>query len=619
MNNLSPQTIQMLLARRDPGTIQAMVQRGIISPQMAQQAMQTPPQGAGAMAPPAVAGDAVLGGQPQAMTPIGASLPPLAPPKQRVPAYGMTPASSASPAPAVLDGMPVSTVGDLNLGSSLAGPQAGAGGAPPPAGSSFLDIGKRLVGWPQTPTSPLDPSMQQAEAAGQAPAPAAPNAPPTPTQQADKAQLPFRDPNAGASNQQPAGLPPPRMVGARTVQTVDPSVYQREMQGTEEEKAGRLAENQAQADAATKQAETLGNMAGQEYINQFQEESKARKLRSAYEDHAASMEQDRLEMAKAQPDYNRVFRGRPVLGALAAVAQGLGAAGAALTHTPNTAAQILADFVDRDVAQQKAAYEQKKESMQAKNSIFAEKMKAMGDPNAAEEAAKAHGLQAISLLAQREAAKSGSAEFKARATTIAGLLDQGSAQHQAAMEQRLQAGIVGGVGSSVNSDLYVPRAGGVATSKEQRDKLVNDGSAYGTLQTLGQKALALRQQLTAPNVALHPVQTYEIHRELQALQSEMQHAVQETSGFKRLSDRDAKINIEQIGNVTGWAPGTSERLKSFLGDKQREEQQMYEAEGIHKAQSGYRYDARGQIVPGVALTGQDYRPPPTVSPAGQVR
>jgi hypothetical protein len=661
MNQLSPQTIQLLLARRDPGTIQAMVQRGIISPQMAQQAMQTPPQGAGAMAPTPVAGDATLG---STLAPLGSGSPQISayqgPPPQSLqpfasagpvpmisPAdaaasvraakarHAMAPASSASPAPpppptATVDGTPTSTVSDLHLGGNRTMQYADA---PIAAGfqsnplPNFGQMGRALIS-PTNANAPnidyTNPEVQETGVSSTGPAgplptptpqaaPSPASTPPTPTQQADNA-FPFKQ-QGGGDQSSTGGLPPPRMVGARTVQTVDPAVYQREMRGTEEEKTGRLAENQAQADAATKQAEVLGNEAGQHYVSQFQEESKARKLRAMYADHATSMEQDRLEMAKAQPDYNRVFRGRPVLGALAAVAQGLGAAGAALTHTPNTAAQILSDFVDRDVEQQKAAYQQKKESLQAKNSIFAEKMQSLGDPNAAEAAAKAHELMAMSLLAQREAAKSGSAELQARATTIAGLLDQGSAQHQAAMEQRLQAGIVGGVSpSTLDQKLYVPRAGGVALNEQEAEKLRESGSGYAKLQAITDQAIALRRSLGA-----NPMKDYEIYKQLKQLEAQAQPALQETNNFKRLSAEDEKVNKEMLGQITGIAPGTLERLQQMKEAKLREEEEKYKAAGIARSIEGYTRNARGEVVRVGALTGQDYQPTPRVPTAGEVR
>jgi hypothetical protein len=660
MNGLSLETIRALLARRNPQLTQALVEGRYISPDQASQAMLPAPSlGAavlnGQSTP--VASDMVLG--PSSLPPIGAQQAPITPYRQpdnfspppapnavaraaqpyvQTMPYRRHPLqpgpSSESASTASINDQPVGTQSDTVLGPPDT-PQVAPGFQRNPL-PNFGQIGQALMA-PTNPNAPpvdytsseLNPEVmgqQQAAAARQAPpqiAPLAPetNKPPTPAQQADEA-VKGKIITGGGPNDQPVGQggfspPPMRTLPARTITTVDPGVFREERGALEQERAGRVGEAQAEVGANQKLAESYGNQAGQEYINQVQAESKARNIRWMGEQHANEMEKDRKELEQSgKPDYNRLFRGRPVIGLLAAIAQGFGAAGAALTHGPNSAAQIIQDRIDRDVGEQRADYERKKESAAAKNSIFAEKMKLLGDPNAAEEAAKAHGYMAAGLIAKREATLANSPVLEARATTIDGIMGQKSAEKTAGMQQRLQASMVGGFGAGgVDSKLYVPRAQAVARTEKEADEFRKDGAAYGTLQTVGQKALALRQQLSLA----HPYDAYKIHQQLKALQDEAQHAIQETSGFKRLSDKDAQINVGQLGSITAFTPGTSERLQAFLADKQREEQQQYEAGGLSRARSGYRYDLHGQLLPAVSLTGQDYAPPPTLRPSGAVQ
>lgn len=626
MNGLTPETIQALLKRK------------IITPEQAKSATPQVRSPAGAVLngqPTNVAGDAVLGSP---LPPIGSGQSPITPyrpPQQPVPqppnaSVPMRPNPSGSPAPtpsgASINGNPVATVGDLDLSPTAGVPpgfqshplpsfaQMGAAmsrpGAGPPIDYTNPDLQEAGIAAQQAPQAPQAPSGPQPQAAPVAESKSSP----TP---ADQADVHFRQnaPGANGNSGGALGIAPLRTVPAHTVSLVDPEVASQERRGLEQESSGRVGEAQGDVGANESAAKTYGNQAGQEMVNEVQANSKARHIRWIGDQHAKEMETDRLELQKAKPDYNRVFRGRPLLGAMAAIAQGFGAAGSALTHSPNQAANILSDFVDRDVAQQRADYEQKKESLAAKQSIYAEKMKLLGDPNAAEEAAKAHGYNAMTLLAKREATLANSPVLQARVTTTEGLMGQKIAEKTAAMQQRVQAATVGGMGNGggVKSDLYVPRAGGSAKTEAEATELRKAGGAYATLETTGKRALALRAQLTPAFVAAHPVETYNIHKELGALQAEAQHSVQEISGFRRLSDKDAQINVEQLGNMTGWSPGTSERLQQFLGDKKREEQQTYEARGVDRGVSGYRRDAQGNIVPAVALTGEHYEAPRELS------
>ena len=653
MNGLTPETLQLL------------VQRKILTPEQAQKAIAAQAQSqqqAGAVLngqPTNVAGDAVLGTQGN----LGSGLPAIGRPvditnNMMPPSSMMRPEPSASPAPpstapASLNGQPVDTVGDLSLappkGGLPQGPQGfsqalGAQGlalpsAPPPPQSPLtlqMQPGSQLPPatpfqpFPSAPTAPPkpeslqsvrntfansgaimppgqfeDPSLIQSRMtkAGALPPPKA--QPPTPAQQAD---LHFRQNTpSGSQSGQGSSIPMGQVNPAHTVSLVDPEVSALERQGLGEERAGRVGEAQGAADAVPAEAQALGNQAGSEMIGQVGEESKARHLRWLGEQHAQEMDKDRLELEKAKPDYNRVFRGKPVMGFLAAIAQGFGAVGAGLTHGPNYAANIISDFVDRDVAQQKADYEHKKDSLAAKQSIYAEKMKLLGDPNAAEEAAKAHGYNATMLLAKREAALANSPVLQARVTSTAGLMDQKIAQATSAMQQRVQSSVMGAGGANPKTQdqkLFVPRAGGFALREKDAQELGEAGSGYAKIDSLTKEALALHQQ-----IGLNPVKDYEIYKRLHQIKNELQPAVQETNNFKRLSAEDEKINADMIGGIDSIMPGAADRVAKFRADKLAEEQTKYATAGVGKGAEGYTRNAAGEIVRAGRLAGEDYRAP----------
>jgi hypothetical protein len=666
VNGLSPETVQMLLARRNPELTQALVRARHATPEQAAASMgqqQQIPQGyapADAAKPP----PAVLNGQPTAvagdavLAPLGSGQSPITPyhapdsynplpygnSQAQIPPVGVTVTrkrhpggNSAAPmdtrdlahvtaeaeaAPsASINDQPAGTQGDTVIGPPQPQPpKPGFFGMNLP---SFGQMGSSLSQGFGTPAQgpQIDyTNLQEGSAegpTGSAPAPrlppSVPVAPPPPTQ-AEKPQGPptpgdvadahFRQ-NAPGGGGGMGDLPPAQVMPAHTLHLLDPATEAAEREGLATEREGRVGEAQADVGANTEQARILGNQAGTEMISQVQEESKARHIRWLGEQHANEMEQDRLEMAKDKPDYNRIFRGRPVLGIMAAVAQALGAVGSAITHTPNAAAQIIQDRVDRDVMQQRADYEHKKESLQAKSSIFAEKMKLLGDPNAAEEAAKAHGYNAAMLLAKREAANANSPVLQARATTVDGVMQQKIAEKTAAMQQRVQAGIVGGVGAgSLDQKLYVPRAGGVALREKDAEELTQAGAGYAKLESITNRALALRQQ-----IGLNPIKDVEIFKELHQLQAQAQPAIQETNNFKRLSAEDEKVNSEMLGAITGFSPGTSERLARAQQMWRQQEQEKYKAAGIAKSVEGYSRNARGEVIRKGALTGQNYTPP----------
>lgn len=676
---LSPQTVQMLLARRNPELTRSLVQSGHVSPAQAQASLAAP----GAVLngqPTAVAGDAVLG--PTSLPPIGAG-PPITPyrdenrhnqqqlPRSDVQMQG--PGSKGQEAPwhatgATLNDRPVDTVGDLPLGSSeqpqdprfLQALQAqGLQAPPPPSAPNPLAV-QLQPGAPPSQQPPLQglplgltAPMPQRPAARESPAavqdmlsgggaintkPESPQVaqhrlasmgvkPPTPAAQADKAVFADTTSQGGGA----AAVAPLRPVPAHTLSLVDPAVAAQEQAGIAGERAGRVGEAEAEVGANRKLAETYGNQAGQEMIHEVEANAKARNLRRLSDEHAQSMEADRQAMGSAKPDYNRLFRGRPVLGFLGAVAQAFGAVGASITHGPNHAAQILQDRVDRDVAEQRAEYEHKKDSLQAKHTIFAEKMKLLGDPNAAEDAAKAHGYNAITLLAKREATLANSPVLESRIQTISGLMDQKMAEKNAAMTQRVQAGYAGGLGAGAGgisakdqADIFKDPMTGEsfrARNDVSRKALAESSQTTDIVSDLAQKYAAAIEKLNVVDkvggkVGLNSVNMAEattIYNDLQSITRKAQ---------KDGVWRKAQVPLfeHNIAPPTRLIGGQGPAQAAKIADMARAAHQaIMQAEAPLPVKTGWGRDAHGQVVPTASYTGSEYRPPARLPERGQVQ
>ena len=105
------------------------------------------------------------------------------------------------------------------------------------------------------------------------------------------------------------------------------------------------------------------------------------------------------EADSAKPDYDRFMRSKGWAGrAAAAIFQGLGAAGAALTHSPNFAKEIIDGAINRDIEQQRDELANKRAGVRQKAAGLEQMRQRFGDERLAEAAERARQLHAFSLI-----------------------------------------------------------------------------------------------------------------------------------------------------------------------------------------------------------------------------
>lgn len=287
--------------------------------------------------------------------------------------------------------------------------------APGTVGGMFAGAARKVGSFFEAPpTAPAASPMVAPSAPVAEPAPPpqqAPLAPPPPVRQ----QQPAPDVTQTQTSFTP-GIKLPEVLKTAQVDAIDAK-----------EKAAAAA-NDAEAASARNQALITQQKNNEIEIQQEKDKADAlhiqQKADKAQNDYFSAIDNFK---ANNKVDPNRHDKERGVGGGiLAALAQGLGAFGSALTHTPNYAAQILKDAVDADIRAQEHAIDQKREAVGMQGNLVQHFRQELGDHAVAARAAKSVILdRAIGRIDAEMADKSNSV-----------LLARGAALKAAAMDEK---------------------------------------------------------------------------------------------------------------------------------------------------------------------------------------
>ena len=206
---------------------------------------------------------------------------------------------------------------------------------------------------------------------------------------------------------------------------------------TEAEKAAVAAARapaRGQEELARAMDEFQTDLAVESRKREMAEEARQKRLDMQLEQKAKVAE----ELAQAKDiDPDRYYGERGTPGRImAAIGQALAAFGSGLTGAPNTAAQIVAGNIDRDIEAQKADLAKKRGDVAEQGSILADMRRIFGDEEAAEAAAHAALVERAQAEVRRIAAESQSEQTKASAKAMEEALE---AQKAAADLATLQA------------------------------------------------------------------------------------------------------------------------------------------------------------------------------------
>jgi hypothetical protein len=175
----------------------------------------------------------------------------------------------------------------------------------------------------------------------------------------------------------------------------------------------------AQREAVQQQGQSDLHDAGMHLAESYRLQQQARNARAGLQQH--DDEQVRLDDAANRGiDPQRVQKRMGIAGNIGlAIAAGMGAFGAAITHTDNFALRIINKHIDDDIDAQKHEIEQAGKKAAAHRGLYAHKLALLGDPVAAEAAAKAENWQYAASKAKYEAGQSQDRILKARGNAMA--------------------------------------------------------------------------------------------------------------------------------------------------------------------------------------------------------
>ena len=176
-----------------------------------------------------------------------------------------------------------------------------------------------------------------------------------------------------------------------------------------------------------------------------------------------------------------------------ALAQALGAFGAALTHGPNYAMQLVKENRDRELQKQRDEIEQKKGRIGDMKGILADTYRRFGNLDQAESAARALSNQQLDAEQQAHAAASDNEALKARSEIISAQLQHDSAQEMAKMNRYVPAQTVQSGGAT---------AADVKRAREILDKAGEAGKGISVAQAT-QQAMAERLGSGGPGSGLY--------------------------------------------------------------------------------------------------------------------
>lgn len=163
--------------------------------------------------------------------------------------------------------------------------------------------------------------------------------------------------------------------------------------GYNQEIAGAQAEAAAQASAA-KQVSAITQQAATTYAQQSAANEVIRQKGMAQlQDDLATLDKQNQEIAQTKIDPDHFWATRSTGQRIsAAIGLALGGFGAAMTHTPDVAAQLITDAINRDVDAQKANYYAKSQALSNRYSAFKVNADLFNNDQVARQAALVNGL-----------------------------------------------------------------------------------------------------------------------------------------------------------------------------------------------------------------------------------
>lgn len=289
----------------------------------------------------------------------------------------------------------------------------------------------------------------------------------------------------GSAEMQAAPAPRPQgptTVPAHFTDTLAPELRAPLAQGQQEQMAGTEALGRAQSSQASETADAL-HEGGRQYQEQTAiDNAKHEQEQAAIEQHQAQLQRSAQDIASKKIDPDHYVKSKGIGGRIAlAIAQGLGAFGAALTHSPDMAAEIIKGNVDRDIDAQQKAIDNSKDGLRTEQSILADKIRLFGDNDRARAAARQELLQGVQMQVQETAAKYQSPIFQANAQVMIGKLREESAKQDAVFKKFSPAATTGG--SGVTPAKIAELAGKIYT--DSKGTMTPEQAREAAMRTLG--------------------------------------------------------------------------------------------------------------------------------------
>lgn len=258
--------------------------------------------------------------------------------------------------------------------------------------------------------------------------------------------------------------------------------------------------------------------------------------------------------------------------------------------------------IQRDIDAQKEQLASKKFALSENTNTLGQLRAQFGDERQADLAFHEMSLQITKQKLDATVQREQNPTILANAKLASNALDIELEATKARAASQAQTSTAGGMSTQFDQELYIPRAGGVASSKKEAEELRTSGSGYEKIQTMVSRALELRKDKSAF------VSGTSAHAELAQIQAALVPAIQESNGFKRMSDADIKLDQEMAGKITSILPGADTSLHALANQKRQEEASKYKSAGVVKAQTGYAYTPNGRLVRTGAITGEAYAP-----------
>lgn len=235
----------------------------------------------------------------------------------------------------------------------------------------------------------------------------------------------------------------------------------------EYQKAVRLMEGAAERDMLDKayqvgqdhlQRKIGDDQTAKKYWNSKKSPDELRQLEQQLSDPMVPVEQRasiQLELQRAQETNPQRVLGSTGARVMAAIAQGLGAFGSALTGGPNMATKIIQDAIDHDVQAQLQGKATKGQALLESKSDLTRLRRIWDDEGQVGLALENRKLSAVSALAQEQASRIGTHEAIAKGQMLSAAMDEKYATNIAKMGEIQDANVAKGItlGTAVAKEL----------------------------------------------------------------------------------------------------------------------------------------------------------------------